>query len=177
MVSTTPKYSPFKNHNSHMIEVMAQHAPQTASALAGSRKEDRLLVQDDAFRCTKSVYHPHDLPVNTVAGIKGATAFGFEPYIVPQEDIKPRTLHFSSNRFVETCFTDQRAKAFQWVPAAKYVTHSDWRNQFPGRGKFGKYPKVTFTAQQLKDEKDKVGPHHYTTYDKRKNRSLGAFNL
>jgi hypothetical protein len=86
MVSTTPKYSPFKNHNSHMVEVAAKDLAHAASAMAGGRRDDRVLVQDDAFRVTKSVFQEHDLPVKTVAGIKGSSAFGFEPYIVPIRD-------------------------------------------------------------------------------------------
>ena len=32
----------------------------------------------------------------------------------------------------EKCFTDKHAQSFAWVPPPKYVTHSDWRKQFPG---------------------------------------------
>jgi len=66
------------------------------------------------------------------------------------------------------------------VPGPQYIPHTDWnKTNFKGRGKFGKYkcPKVTFTEEVLKYEKFRAGPHHYTTFDKGKNKTLGAFNL
>ena len=64
------------------------------------------------------------------------------------------------------------------MPGAQYVPHRDWnKTNFKGIGKFGKYKKITFTEEVLKFEKSKAGPHHYTTYDYKKNKTQGAFNL
>ena len=178
MVSTTPKYSPVRNFNRHMIEVDAGDAWQPASASVMDRRLNRrVLVQDDAFRRTKSVIKEHDLTVENVAGIKKASPFGFSPYHIPKIDVKPKTLHFATGKFKEKCFTDLEANAFKWVPPAKYCPHTDWKTQFPNRGKFGKYEKRTFTSDVFKSEQKKTGPHHYTTFDQRKNRTVGAFNL
>lgn len=54
---------------------------------------------------------------------------------------KTFTAGFSTNKFVEKCFTDQAANSKKWVAASK-IPHDDWKNNFPDkRGKFGKYPK------------------------------------
>ena len=46
----------------------------------------------------------------------------------------------------------------EWVPPAKYNQTSDWNKHFPGRGKWLKGDKVTFTNQILIDNKKKPRP-------------------
>jgi len=182
MVSTTSAFSPVKNYNSHMKEMaVGQMNPATFTALDGVHRHpaDTILMQDDNFRATKNVFPENKLPVHTVAGIHGEKIFGFEPYEVPSVDHKWHTSGFSGNKFVEKCFTDTKAKAFQWVPPAKYVAHDDWnKTKFPDkRGKFGKYKKETFTEDVFKYEKGRTGPHHYSTYDQyRKAKPHGNYN-
>ena len=66
-----------------------------------------------------------------------------------------------------------------WIqtPAAIYVPHSDWKDNFGRRGKFGKYKRSTFTDELMKIEKDKPSPQKYETSNFKVNRSPGAFKL
>lgn len=171
MVSTTSAYSPVKNFNSHMEnQTVGQMKNSTFTAIGGVHRNaaDVILMQNDNFRTTKNVVPENQLPVKTVAGIEAERVFGFDHYEVPAVDHKWNTTGFSSCKYVEKCFTDQKAKAFQWVPPSKYVAHDDWKVlQNKGsdkRGKFGKYKKETFTEEVFKYEKSRPSPHAYPTF-------------
>ena len=63
------------------------------------------------------------------------------------------------------------------MPGPIYIKHQDWK-EVPGtQGKFGKYPKVSFTAEVLKKEKEGVPPNKYTVFHAKVNRPLGALKL
>ena len=86
MVSTTPAFSPVKNHNSHMVQrQMSELKPSVFDALDGAMRHpaEMVLMRDDQFRATKNVFPANQLPVNTVAGIKGERVFGFDSYEIP----------------------------------------------------------------------------------------------
>jgi|LauGreDrversion4_2_1035121.scaffolds.fasta_scaffold981192_1 hypothetical protein len=59
------------------------------------------------------------------------------------------------------------------VPAAKYVGPDNWEKHLERRGKFGKYNKETFTAEVMRIEKSRVGPHNYETSNFKRDRSPG----
>lgn len=57
------------------------------------------------------------------------------------------------------------------------MPHSDWKDNFGRRGRFGKYKRLTFTDDVMKSEKDKPSPQKYETSNFKVNRSPGAFKL
>ena len=92
------------------------------------------------------MFHPTDLSVDQLAGIRKDKPFGFDHYVCPSEDHKYRIKNLGMTKNKPKCFTDQRAHDFKWVPAAIYIPHRDWnKTNFKAKGKFGKYKKITFT--------------------------------
>ena len=47
-----------------------------------------------------------------------------------------------------------------WIPTpgAIYVPPTDWKENLKGRGKFGKYNKITFTEDIMKREANRPSP-------------------
>ena len=140
--------------------------------------------------------HFNTLTVKEVAGIKDKPQFGFDPYEMPKIGPLERVCGFATGKQKNVCqsggmplaphdptkyqasYTDnQRVHGWYPTPGGIYVPHSDWKEQFPRRGKFGKYKKMTFTDEVFKYEKDKPSPQKYDTKNWKVNRSPGNFKL
>jgi hypothetical protein len=75
--------------------------------------------------------------------------------------LEPRIQSFGNTKQKKVSYFEQTAKDWKWVPAGIYVPHSEWTKQPPKNGKFGKYPKQTFTEEVMKREKPKPAPTNY----------------
>lgn len=84
--------------------------------------------------------HFNTLTINEVAGIKDR-AFGIDHYVLPENGLPDRVTGFapSKGKFVGCYTVEQRVQGWIPTPGSIYVPHSNWKEQFPRRGKFGKY--------------------------------------
>lgn len=83
----------------------------------------------------------------------------------------------SKGKFVGCYTVEQRVQGWIPTPAGIYVPHSDWKDNLKGRGKFGKYKRMTFTDDVWKYEANKPSPQKYDTKNWKVNKSPGNFKL
>ena len=88
-----------------------------------------------------------------------------------------RVCSFAPTRSKNIPMHDIVQKEKRWVPGPIYIPHSDWRQQFKLRGKWGKYKKISFTESVFNSEKDKVPPSKYDVFHSKKNKPLGSIKL
>lgn len=87
--------------------------------------------------------------------------------MVPKNGLPYRVASFAPSRSPNVNMFEAAAKKKKWVPGPIYIKHDDWKKcKLPG--KFGKYEKITHTAEIMKTEKAKrpIGPASYTTTNK-----------
>jgi hypothetical protein len=147
MVSTSLRFSPIKwRDNTHIFD------PSSPDGIPNANQQFNQSFPNRQSRTAKSVHHTTDLTVFQVAGTRKDKPFGFDHYVVPVEDKFEKIKQFGMTKYEPKCFTDKAANDLKWVPGAQYVPHRDWnKTNFKDKGKFGKYKKITFTEEVLKE--------------------------
>lgn len=121
---------------------------------------------DMLFRVTK-------LSISKTAGTWRDNSFGIPEYRPPVRDhFRPRIRHFSTNKEKFRCFTDKHAGLYKINPGPSHKNYEivwDWKKPSIWRdgafdkhvGTFLKKPRVTFTAETIKDQKKQPAPNKY----------------